>query len=75
MQQGGSAEVQHCEGLIPAKVKIRASADVDRISCAKVRCRRGCFMGGFGVVVSSNWALCSACCDDVGDSVLHLDDH
>jgi hypothetical protein len=30
MQQGGSAEVQHREGLVPAKVKIRASADVDR---------------------------------------------
>jgi hypothetical protein len=52
----------------------RGSADVDRISGAKVRCRRGCFMG-FGVAVSGERALCSADCDDVGDNVLHLDDH
>ena len=29
-------------------------------------------MGGFGVAVSGEWALCSAGCDDVRDSVLHL---
>ena len=46
-----------------------------RVSRSEVWGERGCFIGGFGVAVSSIGAQVSASVDAVEDSALRLDDH